>query len=298
MDLRPLGACGLLTSPIALGTVKLGRNRAVKYPGGEGSPLPTREHIISLLRRASELGVTTIDTAPAYGTSEDRLGEVFASENWFERGRDGWLISTKAGEEFNDATGESRFDFSPDAIRASVERSLRRLRVSHLDIVLLHCGPNDDWTIMHSGALDALRALKQQGKIRAVGASTRTIDGGLAAVRSSMGACDVVMVTYNAKDRDDLVIDAARHRGLGVLVKKALQSGHAAAPPRVAAASSGGVAPIASSAGRLPPDLRDDPDPARAALRFALRRPGVSSVVVGTTSIAHLEQAVAATFLD
>lgn len=277
MELRPLGCTGLQVSAIALGTVKLGRNRGVKYPEGEGFKLPNDAEAAALFRCASENGVTFVDTAPAYGASEDRIGQLMSQNAWFSRGRAGWILGTKVGEEFDPESGTSRFDFSPSGVRSSVERSLRRLRVDEIDLVLLHCGEHDDWTIMHSGAMETLRDLKRAGKVRAIGASTKSVDGGLAAVRSSMGACDVVMVTYNPRDRaDEIVIDAAHRRGVGVLVKKALLSGH-----------------VGTIGSRLPADLREEPDGASAALRFALRRTGVTSVVVGTTSVNHLTHAAA-----
>src|SRR5438128_964052 len=54
MDMRPLGTTGIAVSPIGLGTVKLGRNRGVKYPGGEGHALPTDAAAADLLRTAAD----------------------------------------------------------------------------------------------------------------------------------------------------------------------------------------------------------------------------------------------------
>lgn len=276
MELRALGSTGLKVSALGLGAVKIGRNRGLKYPGaasgaGDAFALPSDDEVLDLLRAAAESGVNLIDTAPAYGTSEARLGAAMHKAAWFG-GRDRWVISTKAGEEFDAASGESRFDFSPVGVRASVERSLRRLRVDALDVVMLHSDGRDEFVICDSGGLDELRRLKQEGKIRAIGVSTKTPDGGLMAVRRSIGGCDVVMVTFNPRDRhDEVVIDAARLRGVGVLVKKALMSGH-----------------MGEMGALLPPALRELSDPAEAALRFATGKTGVSSVVVGTLNAARL----------
>lgn len=276
MDLRPLGATGLRVSALGLGTVKLGRNTGVKYPGGT-FPLPTDEQAAALLRTAADLGLTLLDTAPAYGTSEERLGAIMAANNWFG-GRDRWIVSTKAGEEFDPATGESRFDFSPAHIRRSVERSLKRLRIDVLDIVLLHSDGNDLAVLAHSGAPEALHDLKRRGLIRAVGASTKTVDGGLLAMRGPH-ACDVVMIPYGPTDRDQaIVIDAAIHRGVGVLIKKGLASGH-----------------VDGLLSKMPPEIRAaTSDPVEAAMRFVLSRPGVSSLVVGTMNPDHLRANAAA----
>ncbi|MBL9002553.1 MAG: aldo/keto reductase [Phycisphaerae bacterium] len=243
MELRPLGASGILVSSIGLGTVKLGRAAGVKYP----TPvrIPDDAQAAYLLEFAAEMGINLIDTAPAYGTSEERLGGLLA------RTRDRWVICTKVGEEF-DGT-ESRFDFSPTAVRASVERSLRRLRTDRADIVLVHSDGHAELRLEELGTLDALRDLKGRGLIRAFGVSTKSLEGALRAIRS----CDCIMVTLNPDQTADLpAIDAAQKAGVGVLVKKALSSGHAADPIR--------------------------------AVRFALGTPGVSSVIIGTTNPEHL----------
>ena len=71
MELRALGTTGIEISPIALGTVKIGRNVGVKYPSG--FELPNDAEVRELLALAWDLGVNLIDTAPAYGSSEQRL---------------------------------------------------------------------------------------------------------------------------------------------------------------------------------------------------------------------------------
>ncbi len=281
MDLRPLGTTTLLVSPLGLGTVRLGRTRALKYSGsetGDPLPLPTDEQAGTLLRTAADLNINLIDTAPAYGTSEERIGALMAGNNWLG-GRDLWVICTKCGEEFDNSTGVSRHDFSPEHTKLSVERSLRRLNIDTLDIVLVHSDGRDEWIINHSGALDALRELKRRGQVRAIGISTKTIDGGLLAMRQTAGACDVVMLPYSPVDRaQGVVIDAARHRGVGILVKKALASGHAA-----------------ELLAKMPVEIRTvTTDPIRAAMLFALGRAGVSSVIVGTTNPLHLRDNAAA----
>ncbi|MBL8746693.1 MAG: aldo/keto reductase, partial [Phycisphaerae bacterium] len=94
---RPLGRTGLKVSPLGLGTVKLGRNRGVKYPAE--FEIPTDVQAAELLRRAQKLGITLLDTAPAYGEAEERIGRIIGSCG----GRDRWTIVTKAGEEFDPA---------------------------------------------------------------------------------------------------------------------------------------------------------------------------------------------------
>ena len=72
--LRPLGTTGLQVSAIGFGTVKLGRNQQVKYPSGFA--LPDDARVEALLQIARDAGVNLLDTAPAYGSSEERLGKL------------------------------------------------------------------------------------------------------------------------------------------------------------------------------------------------------------------------------
>jgi hypothetical protein len=110
----PAGQHRPAVSPLGLGTVKLGRDQGVKYPNGFTIP---GDEARLLLAQARELGINLIDTAPAYGRSEERLGPLLRGQ------RDEWVIVSKVGEEFDD--GQSRFDFSAAHTRRSVERSLQ-----------------------------------------------------------------------------------------------------------------------------------------------------------------------------
>lgn len=254
MELRPLGSTGLQISPLGLGTVKFGRNQGVKYP--QSFALPSDQEALALLDLAWDLGINLLDTAPAYGESEERLGRLL------RQCRRDWVIVTKVGEEFHD--GVSSFNFSAAAARASVERSLRRLGVETLDAVLIHSS-GDDLAILEQEVLPTLRHLQRAGLIRAVGMSSKTVVGGLRAVE----CCDVVMVTYNLSQREELpVIRAAHTAGKGVLIKKGLLSGHL--------------------------DLLIRADPVRASMELIYAEPGVSSIVVGTLNPAHLRANAAA----
>lgn len=245
MELRPLGSTGISVSLLGLGTVKFGRNEGVKYP--RAFDLPDDGHVIALLEEARRLGINLLDTAPAYGSSEERLGRLLPGR------RDDWVIVTKAGERFE--AGQSRFDFSPSAIRASVEQSLRRLRADHLDAVLLHSDGIDEDGDRFLPAAEALEGMKRAGKLRATGFSGKTLAGGLKMVN----CVDLLMVTYNPGQREELpVIEAAARLGKGILVKKALASGHAVRPEQ--------------------------------ALAEAAALPGVSGIVVGTLSVDNLRR--------
>ena len=212
MQLRPLGSTGIEVSPLGLGTVKIGRNEQVKYP--QGFDIPGDADVSELLALAWELGINFIDTAPAYGSSEQRLGQLLPHA-------DDWVIMTKVGEIFED--GKSRFDFSAKHTRQSIESSLKKLKRDMIDVVLVHSDGNDMGIINNEAVLETLDKIKQEGLIRAYGMSTKTIEGGCWIVENT----DVVMATYNLETDAELpIIQLAHELNKGVVVKKGLQSGH------------------------------------------------------------------------
>jgi len=245
---RSLGQTGFKVFPIGLGTVKFGRNTDVKYP--RSFSLPDDKSLDRLLAVARDSGINLLDTAPAYGDSELRLGRLIQSS------RDHWCLCTKVGEYYRD--GRSHYDFSARSIRASVASSLKNLKTEVLDLVLIHSNGDDEAIIGQTDALQTLQELKDAGSIRSFGMSTKTVSGGLQALQ----LVDVVMVTLNPQDlsQADLIVEARRH-GKGILIKKALASGHA--------------------------------NSVEQALIFALEYPGVSSVIVGTINPDHLLENVA-----
>lgn len=246
---RPFGNTGIEVSILGLGTVKLGRDQGVKYPNSFA--IPDDQQASRLISMAREQGINLIDTAPAYGTSETRLGQLLKGQ------REAWVICSKVGEEFEQ--GKSFFDFTPEHTRFSIERSLKRLRTEMIDIVLVHSDGNDEAIIRDYGTLDVLAELKAEGKIRAFGMSTKTVEGGLLAAEKS----DAVMVTWNLQyDRELPVVDYCLAQRKGVLIKKALASGHAT--------------------------LATGEDPVQKTFQMIFRHPGVSSAIIGTINPTHL----------
>lgn len=252
MQTNRLGQTDLAVSVIGLGTVKFGRNQGVKYP--HEFALPSDADILKLLAVSRDLGINLLDTAPAYGVSEERLGKLLKNT------RRDFIISTKVGEEFIE--GVSHFDFSKAAIIQSVDRSLKRLQTDYLDIVLVHSNGDDENLINKEAVFVTLAALKKAGKIRAFGMSTKTIAGGLLTIEQA----DLAMVAFHQAYTDEVeVIRQAREQQKGIFIKKALASGHL---PMKASVSD--------------------------ALRFVLSEEGVSSVIIGTLNAAHLEENVRA----
>jgi aryl-alcohol dehydrogenase-like predicted oxidoreductase len=255
MELRALGATGIKVSVLGLGTVKLGRDQEVKYP--RGFQIPDDAAVRDLLALTRDLGINFIDTAPAYGNSEERLGQLMDNSN-------DWVIMTKVGEIFE--KGKSAFDFSAAHTRMSVERSLRRLKRDAIDMVLVHSDGNDMHIIEKEGTLPELQKLKEEGLVRAYGMSTKTTEGGLWVVENT----DVVMATLNLSDDHDLPVIARAHElNKGVVIKKGLQSGHADK-------SAGGAG-------------------VERAFEYIFSHAGVSSMIVGTINPDHLRENVTVT---
>ncbi|MWV15378.1 aldo/keto reductase [Pseudomonas sp. L-22-4S-12] len=251
---RPLGATGLRVSPLGLGTVKLGRDQGVKYPNG--FTIPDDAAARNLLAQARALGINLIDTAPAYGVSEQRLGPLLRGQ------RQDWVIVSKVGEEFE--AGQSHYDFTPAHARLSLERSLKRLETDCIDLLLVHSDGRDLAILRDSGLYEALAGFKREGKIRAFGLSGKTVEGGLLALERG----DCAMVTYNlAEQGEKPVLDYAAAQGKGILIKKALASGHAC--------------------------LAAGQDPVRASFELLFAHPAVSSAIVGTINPQHLAANVA-----
>lgn len=254
MDPRPLGRTGLSVSPIGLGTVKLGRNSGVRYPSVFA--LPDDQEVETLLAGALELGVTLLDTAPAYGASELRLRPFLA------RHRPRVVLSTKAGESYAD--DRSSYDFSPGALEASLSASLQRMGVASVDLLLLHSDGRDTQLLEDGDVLEVLGRMKGQGWARAVGISAKTPEGVLAA----RGRVDVVMAPFSqAEPRLGDALRDAHDAGVGTLAIKGLASGHLAV---------GG-------------DARQR---AHEAVRFVLGQPFIDALVVGTLQLSHLRDAV------
>lgn len=253
MQKRRVGQCDIEVSVLGLGTVKFGRNQAVKYPAA--FTLPSDQEITNLLAIAHECGINLLDTAPAYGKSEERLGALLQGK------RHDWVISTKVGEAFMD--GESHFDFSASAVRLSIEQSLKKLRTDYLDIVLVHSNGDDKRIIQEENIFTTLAALKKDGKLRAYGMSTKTVEGGLLTIDNA----DIAMLAFNPTYADEReVIAYADQQQKGIFIKKGLVGGH--------------LQTIASD------------DPVMSAMRFIFAEAGVTSVIVGTINPLHLRQNV------
>src|SRR5262249_16587205 len=180
MRFRTLGRTGLEVSELGLGGLFVSR------VGGRD-----RNEAASAVRRALDLGVNYIDTAPSYADSEEVLG--FALEGVTQP----YYLATKLGGRPQplDPGGKA-------GLRRSVEESLRLLRRDHLDLLLVHepdrPGQYDwwsDWESLHGPVRELLEELKQEGLIRFTGLGGTT--GYELSRIMATGAYDVVLTAFN-----------------------------------------------------------------------------------------------------
>lgn len=247
---RALGDTGLMVSPLGLGTVKFGRNEGVKYP--QGFQIPEEKELARLLSLAQEHDINLLDTAPAYGTSEERLGRLLKGQ------RNRWVIVGKAGEEFED--GVSSYHFSPQYFEMSLQRTLKRLQTDYLDILLIHSDGSDAQILADESLIETMRDFKKRGLVRAIGASTKTVEGGI----RTLELMDIVMAAYNpAYTAEKPVLDYAAKNHKGILLKKALASGHVE---------------------------QFGENPVQNAMDFAFSHPGVTGLIIGTINPDHLKE--------
>jgi L-galactose dehydrogenase len=173
MIYRDLGRTGLRVSALSLGGVAFGDMYGALGPGEADA----------CVRRAVDLGVNLIDTSPYYGRtrSERVLGDILAGGL-----RDKILLCSKAGR-----NGRAEFDFTPSAMRASVEASLKRLRTDRLDILIAHdIEFATDFEAVFTETAGVLHDLKREGKTRFVGMSGFP----LGILREAVTRCDLDVV--------------------------------------------------------------------------------------------------------
>ncbi len=197
-------------SPMTLGTVQLGMNYGIANQDGK----PDEEKSFAILRAALEGGITALDTAAAYGDSEEVIGRFLRSWN----GEKPAIITKIPPMKGN--TPEELKDFALQ----SVERSLERLGVSKVDTILLH-GAKDP--IIHGKACaDAMEALIVKGYTEKVGVSVYTaedIEGMLAydiftATQIPMSILDQRLITSGSLAR-------LKERGYTVFVRSVFTQG-------------------------------------------------------------------------
>jgi D-threo-aldose 1-dehydrogenase len=263
------------------------------------------EQALATVDAAWQRGIRYFDTAPHYGLglSERRLGAALAG-----RPRDEFVVSTKLGRLLEPvgvvagrdddgydvpATHRRVWDFSRDGILRSLEASLERLGLDHVDIVYLH-DPDDFRDAVYATAYPALEELRAQGVVAAIGAGMN--QSALLAELARNTEMDLVMLAgrYTLLEQpalDDLLPVCAQ-RGIGVVAAGAFNSGLLArdepaghydyddAPPDLVARARR-IAAVCRAHGTTLP---------AAALAFPRAHPAVLSVCVGARSPEQVER--------
>jgi L-glyceraldehyde 3-phosphate reductase len=296
-EFRRCGRSGLLLPPISLG---LWQNF------GDDRPLGLSR---AILRRAFDLGVTHFDLAnnygPPYGSAETNFGRIFSED--FARYRDELVISTKAG--YDMWPGPYGDHGSRKYLLASLEQSLRRMRLDHVDIFYSHRFDPETPLEETMGALDT--AVKQ-GKARYAGISSygpRHTEEAVEILRHLGTPLLIHQPSYSMLNRwiEPELLDVLEREGVGAIAFSPLAQGMltdkyldgvpedsrvrrglAFSEDLVTAENIGRAQALNEIAAQRGQSL------AQMALAWVLRDPRVTSALVGASSVSQLEQNVAA----
>lgn len=205
-------------SALSLGTVKFGRDASVKYP--QQFTLPADTELQYLLAQCIELGITTFDTAPAYGLAEERLGQMLNAQ-FIAGQRHKIEIISKAGESYSNKQDKSYYNYSVEALNQQLDHSLQLLNTDYLDCWMLHSN-GEDVKNLSDEVIQCLLDAKQAGKVKSVGLSGKTVDGGIRALTY----LDTLMMTRNLQyQEEDSLLAVAEQLNKKVFLKKIFNSG-------------------------------------------------------------------------
>jgi len=281
MRYRKLGKTGIEVSELGMGGL------FISSYGAE------REEARRAIHRALDLGVNYVDTAPSYRDSEEVLG--YALDGVKEH----YILSTKVGGRPQPFNARDK-----DALRRSVEESLRLLRREAIDILMIHepdrPGQYDwftDWENFHGPVCDLLEELKSEGIVRFTGI------GGTTAYTLphiiATGEYDVVLTAFNYSLlwQEALIsaIPEAKKHGMGIIIGSPLQQGALARPytEEVEHGARWLSPPRRKQFKRLYTLVRELDIPlAEIALRFVISNPDISTTLMGARSVAEVEQNV------
>lgn len=274
MEYRPLGTTGLSVSVLGYGASPLG---SVFAPIDE-------DEGVRAVRTALDLGVNIIDVSPYYGLTraETVLGRALHGVD-----RDSYLLATKVGR-----YGEAEFDFSAGRVRRSVDESLARLGVDHVDLIQCHDIEFGDLDQVVDETIPALLELRAQGKVRFIGVTGYPLPA-LARV-ADRAAVDTVLSYCRYSLLDDALTDwlaffqrravavmNASPLAMGALTGRGAPSWHPA--PTEVLARAAQAAELAGGHG-VPLE--------QLALRYAVANPGFATTFVGSASPQNIERNV------
>ena len=239
---------------------------------GEGiwGPPKDRKAALAVLRRAVELEINFIDTADSYGPN---VSEELIAEALFPYPA-GLVIATKGGWN-RPGPDQWTHDATPAHLRKAVEGSLKRLRLDRIDVYQLHI---PDPVVSFEASVETLARMRNEGKIRLIGLSNVTQEH----IERARKIVPIVSVQnrYGFADREwDYVVTYCERNGIAFIPWFPLGAGSVAGHVLERIARAHEAAPI------------------QIALAWLLRRSPLMVPIPGTSSIAHLEQNVAAASL-
>jgi len=282
---RPLARSGLDVGPLGFGCSAYWAR-----------PIFPERRALALVEQAMDGGIRLFDTAPIYGggLGERRLGQVLRARG----GAGGLVICSKVGTHVGD-DGRVYRDWSPQAVRTSVARSLERLGIDRLQGLHLH-GPNIHE--LRSPLLETLEDLRAEGLADFIGINS--FDPEVVRLGLTLPVFDSFMVEYNLVHKANAaLLDAIAAAGAAAIVGSPVAQG--LFRPSLRPTSPKRAWELGRALLRHPGDLRaarayrflnrlPDMTGAQAALAYVLRSPAVSAAVFATTSSEHLGQNIAA----
>lgn len=223
MEYRPLGASGVDASVVGLGTWVTGG-------GATWGADPDDQESIRAIHASLDAGVNLIDTAPAYGwgRSERVVGEAIKDR------RDSVVLATKCGLIWEDERGSAfaeldgkmlRRSLRPDTIREEVERSLQRLQTDVIDLYQTHWPSMEPDKTAVEDTWACLLKIKDEGKIKAIGACNCTVEELQEYVRCGLSASHQFRYGMLFRDLEKDVIPFCQEHNLATLTYMSLEQG-------------------------------------------------------------------------
>jgi aryl-alcohol dehydrogenase-like predicted oxidoreductase len=274
MRYRRLGRTGLSVSEVGLGTVELGMDYGIA--DGRGPAKPSRDEAARVLNQALDSGINFIDTARAYGASEETIGWALGAR------RKEYILASKVSCRAEEGQRLR------DHVARSLEQSLGALETDVIDLMQLHSASAEE--IRRGELADILQEVQAAGSIRFLGATTYGEEAARAALED--GRYDCVQIAYNLLDREaeERILPLAQAKEIGVVVRSVLLKGalthrYRHLPAELAELKSAveRILLVASRASCSLPEF---------AYRFVLAQPAVSTLLVGTARVEELKAVI------
>ena len=274
MITKTLGKTGLQVSQIGYGAM------GIRGPRTWGVRVVSEEHTEQTLNTILDAGINFIDTAPDYGSSEERIGKYISSR------RHEYYLATKCGCDYrqHDDHLEVAHTWRKEVIQRNIETSLNRLQTDHIDVLQFHGG--DAATLQGQGLIDLLLDYRSQGIVKHLGASSSLPH---LPELIELGVFDTFQIPYSclANTHHDLITQAAE-TGAGIILRGGIAQGGPEAEIQ---------RPLLNdvwTGAQLNELLPDGMTPATLILRYTLSHPDCHTTIVGTCNPAHLKENLAA----